>query len=75
MTGPELYTNPDHRVWAAEFCRACREKGFDPASEDDQDWVAGWIANAMMHGHDHALGTFPIVLPDGSAFFVAEVGK
>jgi len=32
----------------------------------------GWFANAMMAMHDHIKGG-PVVLPDGSAFFVASV--
>jgi hypothetical protein len=55
MTDAELYANPDHRVWAEEFCRIAREKGFDPSKPDDVEWLAGWIANAMMHGYDRAM--------------------
>lgn len=64
MTEGELYQNPDPQVWAEEFCRICREKGFDPSL--DKAWVTSWFANLMMHGHDRALGTWPIELPDGS---------
>jgi len=56
MTDAELYLSRDHRVWAAEFCRIAAEQGFDPRDQDDIDWVASWIANAMMRGHDGATG-------------------
>lgn len=68
----DLYRNPDHRVWAAKFCSIAVQKGFDPNDADDIDWVGTWFANAMMHGHDRALGRFPTILPDGSAFAIGE---
>jgi len=68
------YREPDCRVWASEFCRIAKEKGFNPDNPDDQHWVATWIANAMMHGRDRALGTWPVVLPDGSAVAIGMIG-
>ena len=73
MNDGDLYRNRDHRVWAKEFCRIAAQKGFDPNSAEDIDWVGTWIANAMMHGQDRALGTWPIVLPDGSAVVFGAV--
>ena len=52
MTDVELLNNPDHQVWAEEFCRIACEKGFDPTNPQDCDWLAGWFANAMMSGYD-----------------------
>lgn len=60
----ELYENPDHLVWAAAFCKAAAKNGFDPTKSDHVEWVGTWIANAMMHGYDHANGA----LPSGSGF-------
>lgn len=54
MTVTELINCPDHTIWAAEFCRIARDKGFDPANAEHQDWLAGWFANAMMNGYDRA---------------------
>lgn len=51
----DLHANPDHRVWAKEFCRIARDVGFDPAFFGHEDWVGTWFANAMMNGHDRAL--------------------
>ena len=59
MTEAELYLNPDHYVWAKEFCRIAKEIHFNP--EKDEDWVATWIAKAMMRGVDRTtcqLGAF-----------------
>jgi hypothetical protein len=33
--------------------------------------MIGWFANAIEHSHDVRTGSGPVVLPDGSAFFVA----
>ena len=65
----DLYRNPDHRAWAAEFCRIAAEKGFDPLRQDDIDWVGSWIANAMMHGHDRAncIGVFALPWQPGKS--------
>jgi hypothetical protein len=54
MTETELILNPDHRAWAAEFCKKVRERGFDPANPDHEDWLGAWFANAMMNGYDRA---------------------
>lgn len=72
MTDQELYSNPDHRVWAREFCRLAIEKGFDPMREDDVDWIASWIANAMMHGDDRAN---PLRVASGALFNEYEQGQ
>lgn len=70
MIDAELYMNPDHTVWAREFCRVAREIGFDPANSEHESWVGSWIANAMMHGDDRVTGNWPVRLPDGSGFAV-----
>lgn len=62
-----IHTNPDAQVWAQFFCRQHPDCGLD------EGMMIGWFANAMMAMHDHLTGAGPIVLPDGSAFFVAEV--
>jgi hypothetical protein len=46
----KLYKTTDARVWAEEFCRVFGEK--IPAIKDEQDWVHGWFANAIMLGYD-----------------------
>jgi hypothetical protein len=56
--GHYLRANPDHQVWAEEFCKIAAEKGFDPSNKDDIDWLAGWFANAMMNGYDRAQWRF-----------------
>jgi hypothetical protein len=52
----KLYLNPDHVAWADHFCAVAKRINFDPDNRDHQDWVASWIANAMMHGVDRACG-------------------
>lgn len=66
MSEPELLAamGLDASKWAEAFCE------MHPGA--DQDIVRGWFANAMMAMHDHILGG-PTVLPDGSAFFLADV--
>lgn len=36
MTDAELYMNPDHTVWAREFCRVARKIGFDPTNPEHE---------------------------------------
>lgn len=69
MTDIELldYCRDDPAKWAEQFCKIARSKGL----EIDEDWMIGWFANAIEHSHALRTGTLPIVLPDGSAFFVA----
>lgn len=68
-----IHTNPDARAWA-KFYTETRNASADPSSFDDEENMVGWFANAMMAMHDHMTGQHPVVLDDGSAFFVAEVG-
>lgn len=72
MTGPEmLYACRDDAAnWAAAFCQHAKKLGHENI---DEEWMAGWFANAIEHSHDVRTGGGPVVLPDGSAFFVAEV--
>jgi hypothetical protein len=62
-----IHQNPDALAWAKFFCESypgVLEEGI----------MHAWFANAMMAMHDHLTGQGPTVLPDGSAFFVGEVG-
>ena len=43
----------DAADWAEAFCKVVKEKGFDPV--DDEDWVRGWFANALMRGYDEGV--------------------
>ncbi len=61
-----IHTNPDAMAWAKFF----RES--NPDCNVPDDLMFGWFANAMMAMHDHLKGG-PVVLDDGSAFFVADV--
>ena len=60
--------NPDAQAWARMFCEINPDCGLDEGA------MIGWFSNAMMAMHDHLTGQAPIVLPDGSAFFVGSVG-
>jgi len=62
-----IHTNPDAMAWT-KFFRATH-----PDCNVPDDTMLGWFANAMMAMHDHLTGCGPVVLPDGSAFFVASV--
>ncbi len=67
-----IHTNPDARAWA-KFYIQCRDDfaSKNPGAQfDDEENMFGWFANAMMAMHDHIKGA-PVVLPDGSAFFIA----
>lgn len=61
-----IHTNPDAMAWV-KFFRDC-----NPDCNVHDDVMLGWFANAMMAMHDHIKGG-PVVLPDGSAVFVASV--
>jgi len=67
-----IHANPDARAWAKLY-RECKERSDNPAEFDSEDNMIGWFANAMMAMHDHLTGQAPVVLPDGSAFFIADV--
>ena len=67
-----IHTNPDASAWA-KFYVETKAKSADPASFDDESNILGWFANAMMAMHDHLTGQKVTVLPDGSAFFTAEI--
>lgn len=62
-----IHTNPDAKAWAKWFMEC------NPNSPLDEEMMFAWFANAMMAMHDHLTGAGPVVLPDGSAFFVEEV--
>lgn len=67
-----IHTNPDAMAWAKFFVETTKDM---PRKElQDEGYMVGWFANAMMAMHDHIKGTCPVVLPDGSAVFVAKVG-
>lgn len=42
----------DARDWAKAFCKIAKEKGL----EIDEAWMVSWFANALMRGHDEAVG-------------------
>jgi hypothetical protein len=71
MSGPEMLAacRDDATKWAAAFCQHAKKRGQDI----DEEWMVGWFANAIEHSHDVRTGSGPVVLPDGSAFFVREV--
>lgn len=65
------YCRDDAAKWAAEFRKTAIKLGY---SDMDEGWLIGWFANAIEHSHDVRNGKAPVVLPDGSAFYVATVG-
>lgn len=69
-----IHTNPNAAAWA-KFYTETKAASADPAKFDSEENMIGWFANAMMAMHDHLTGQTVTVLDDGSAFFVAEVGK
>ncbi len=72
LEGPDLLAEcgADATKWAAAFRQTALKLGY---SDMDEGWLIGWFANAIMHSLDTVNGTGPVVLPDGSACFVAEV--
>jgi len=72
-----IHRNPDARAWAKFYTetRAAFMAKHPDGQFDNEDNMHGWFANAMMAMHDFLLpGSAPVVLPDGSAVFVADVG-
>ncbi len=69
MEPGEMYhaLGADAMKWAEAFCQ------YHPEAQVEVDQMLGWFANAMMAMHDHLTGHAPVVLPDGSAFFVGAV--
>lgn len=74
MEGHEMYAavGVDAQKWARAFNQHAVMLGY---SSMDEGWLIGWFANPMMAMHDRALGTAPVILDDGSAFFVGTVGE
>ncbi len=73
LDGPALLRvcKDDGRKWAEAFCQ--HVKVHNPTL--DTDYMTGWFANAIETAHDHRTGSGPIVLPDGSAFFVGKTKR
>jgi hypothetical protein len=61
----------DAAKWAKAFRETALRLGY---SDMDEGWLIGWFANAIEHSWDVRTGGGPVVLPDGSAFFVGSVG-
>lgn len=61
----------DATKWAAAFCQHAERIGH----VIDEGWMIGWFANAIECSHDLRTRSGSTVLPDGSAFFVADVGE
>lgn len=72
MNGPEMLAacSDDARKWATAFCQHVAK--YKP-EKIDEEWMIGWFANAIEHSYDVRTGRGPVVLPDGSAFFVGQV--
>lgn len=65
-----IHTNPDAMAWTKFF------REMNPDCNVDDDVMLGWFSNAMMAMHDHMRPDLaPVVMPDGSASFVADVGS
>lgn len=72
-----IHRNPSAAAWA-KFYAETRERfeADNPGQRfDNEDNMVGWFSNAMMAMHDHVTGQGPVVLDDGSAFFVADVSS
>lgn len=72
MEGPALleYCGDNGMRWAEAFCHTASKLGY---SDMDQEWVFGWFANAIEHSIDVRTGSGPVIMPDGSAFFIGSV--
>ena len=55
--------------WAKAFCAIAKSKGIN-LGEDPEGWMVGWFANAIECADQTRHGGAPVVLDDGSAFFV-----
>ena len=68
-----IHTNPSGAAWAKFFIETKEKCGWT-AEDIDEELMIGWFANAMMAMHDHLRPDLaPVIMPDGSAFFVAEI--
>ncbi len=68
-----IHRNPDAQAWSKFFIKTMAKNNWT-ISDIDEALMTGWFANAMGAMHDHLRpGSAPVVLPDGSAFFVADV--
>jgi hypothetical protein len=68
-----IHTNPDAQAWAKFFIKTKNEMGWTE-QDIDEGLMIGWFANAMGAMHDYLKPECqPVVLPDGSAFFVDNV--
>jgi hypothetical protein len=74
MDGPTMLDTcrDDASKWAAAFCQIAEKLGHKGI---DEGWMIGWFANAIETACDHRMGRRITVLPDGSAFFTAEIGE
>ena len=63
-----IHNNPDAMAWAKFFVETTKD--MDRSVFEDEGYMVGWFANAMMAMHDHVTGTKTTVLDDGSAFVV-----
>lgn len=74
MDGPTLLAalGADAWKWAKAFCQHMEKGGIAGL---DEELVVTWFANAIMHSHDVMTGTGPVLMPDGSGFFIAEVAQ
>jgi hypothetical protein len=74
LSAPELLAacRDDAAKWAAAFCQHAEKLGHTGI---DEGWMIGWFANAIENSYDVRSGRKITVLPDGSAFFTAIVGK
>lgn len=72
MSGPELLAacRDDATKWAAAFCEIISD-----GLAIDEGLMIGWFANAIETSYDVRRGCELAVLPDGSGFWVAEIGS
>lgn len=68
-----LHATDSAAVWAEEWCKVAREitvrDGWTALL--DEGWMIGWFANAIEHSYYVRTGGGPVVLPDGSAVWIA----
>lgn len=69
LDGPQLLAamQDNGMKWAIAFNQHAVKLGY---SEMDEGWLFTWFANAIEHSTDVRTGSGPVVLDDGSAFFI-----